>query len=198
VDLAVRWHRATGAAALEGAAVLGAATGLRGTVAVAALILRRSDGLPAVLRRPPARRIAALVPAGSRAGAGAGGQCPVAVGIPPSPPLCARPAARTSRRARWPGCSTSCPPTSGVTRRCDGRYPAALESTALHHARAWVEGARQGYRAARAELGVSLPPHAVDGVLAAYRTEGFKLASVARGVELVGRAIHGEVFALRL
>jgi hypothetical protein len=78
------------------------------------------------------------------------------------------------------------------------RYPAALASMALQHARACVEGARQGYRAARAELGVFLPPHAVDGVLAAYRAEGFKLAAVARGVELVGRAIRGEVFALRL
>jgi uncharacterized membrane protein len=46
--------------ALERAAVLGAAAGLRGTVAVAALVVRRSDGLPAVLRRPAARRIAAF------------------------------------------------------------------------------------------------------------------------------------------
>ena len=56
----MRWHRVTGAAALEGSAVLGAATGLRGTVALAALIIRRSDGLPAVLRHPAARRIAAI------------------------------------------------------------------------------------------------------------------------------------------
>jgi uncharacterized membrane protein len=44
---------------LERAAVLGAATGMRSTVALAALILRRSDGLPTVLRHPAARRIAA-------------------------------------------------------------------------------------------------------------------------------------------
>ena len=44
---------------LEHAAVLGAATGMRSTVALAALILRRSDGLPAVLRHPAARLIAA-------------------------------------------------------------------------------------------------------------------------------------------
>jgi hypothetical protein len=78
------------------------------------------------------------------------------------------------------------------------RFPAALASMALHHARACVEGARQGYRAARVELGVVLPPHAVDGVMAAYRTEGFRLAATARGVELVGRAIRGEVFAAKL
>jgi hypothetical protein len=78
------------------------------------------------------------------------------------------------------------------------RYPAALASRALHHARACVEGARASYPAARAELGVALPPHAVDGVLAAYRTEGLKLAATARGVELVGRAIRGEIFAPKL
>ena len=44
---------------LEHAAVLGAATGMRSTVALAALIFRRSDGLPAVLRHPAARVIAA-------------------------------------------------------------------------------------------------------------------------------------------
>ena len=78
------------------------------------------------------------------------------------------------------------------------RYPAALASAARYYSRACVEGAREGYRTARVELGVSLPPHAVDGVLAAYKTEGFKLAAVARGVDLVERAIGGEVFAPRL
>lgn len=43
---------------LERAAVLGTATGMRSTVALAALIVRRSNGLPPVLRRPAARRIA--------------------------------------------------------------------------------------------------------------------------------------------
>jgi hypothetical protein len=45
---------------LQRAAVLGAATGMRSTVALAALVLRRSDGLPAVLRHPAARRTAAI------------------------------------------------------------------------------------------------------------------------------------------
>jgi hypothetical protein len=78
------------------------------------------------------------------------------------------------------------------------RYPAALASAARHYSRACVEGGREGYRTARVELGVSLPPHAVDGVLAAYKTEGFKLAAVARAVDLVERAIRGEAFAPRL
>ena len=37
-----------------------------------------------------------------------------------------------------------------------------------------------------------LLPNAVDGVLAAYRTERFKLAAVALGVVPVGRAIRGD------
>jgi hypothetical protein len=78
------------------------------------------------------------------------------------------------------------------------RHPAALASMAGYHARACLEGAREGYRTARAELAESVPPHAVDGVLAAYKTEGFKLAATARAVELVGRALRGEVFAARL
>jgi hypothetical protein len=75
------------------------------------------------------------------------------------------------------------------------RYPAALASMARYHALACVEGARRSYRSARAELGVALPPHAVDGVLAAYKKEGFALAATTRSVELVERAIRGETFA---
>ena len=78
------------------------------------------------------------------------------------------------------------------------RHPAALASMARHHAHACVEGARRSYRTARAELGVALPPHAVDGVLAAYKKEGFALAATARSVELVERAIRGETFAPKL
>jgi uncharacterized membrane protein len=50
---------ASASSVLEHAAILGAATGMRSTVALAALILRRSDGLPAALRHPAARWIAA-------------------------------------------------------------------------------------------------------------------------------------------
>jgi uncharacterized membrane protein len=55
----------TPARALLGrAAALGAATGLRATVALAALILRRNEGLPAALRQPAARPAAAIADAG--------------------------------------------------------------------------------------------------------------------------------------
>ncbi len=72
------------------------------------------------------------------------------------------------------------------------RYPVALAAVARHHARACVEGARQGYRTARAELAGVLPPHAHDTELAAYRKEGARLAATARAVSLVERALRGE------
>ena len=74
------------------------------------------------------------------------------------------------------------------------RYPVALATMARYHAKACVEGARQGYRTARAELGDALPPHAIDTVLAAYRKEGARLAAIASAVVLVERALRGEVF----
>ena len=74
------------------------------------------------------------------------------------------------------------------------RYPIALATMARYHAKACVEGARQGYRTARTDLGSALPPHAVDTVLAAYRKEGARLAAIASAVDLVERALRGEVF----
>jgi len=74
------------------------------------------------------------------------------------------------------------------------RHPVALACMARYHAKACVEGARQGYRTARTELAGALPPHAIDTVLAAYRKEGARLAATARAVGLVERALRGEVF----
>jgi hypothetical protein len=78
------------------------------------------------------------------------------------------------------------------------RHPAALASLARHHLAACVEGARQGYRTARTELGGALPPHGVDAVLAAYRSEGRRLVAMATAVGLVERALRGETFSPRL
>ncbi len=78
------------------------------------------------------------------------------------------------------------------------RYPLALAAMAIHHTRACVTGAREGYRTARTELGAALPPHALDAVLAAYRAEGRRLVATARAVELVARALRGEVFTPQL
>jgi hypothetical protein len=78
------------------------------------------------------------------------------------------------------------------------RHPVALAALARHHLAACVAGAREGYRTARAELGHDLPPGSLDAVLDAYRTEGSRLVETARAVDLVGRALRGEVFAPQL
>jgi len=78
------------------------------------------------------------------------------------------------------------------------RYPVALATMARYHSKACVEGARQGYRTARTELAGALPPHAIDTVLAAYRKEGARLAATAEAVELVERALRGEVFTPKM
>ncbi len=78
------------------------------------------------------------------------------------------------------------------------RHPIALAVLARHHLAACVEGARQGYRGARTELGDVLPPQGIDAVLAVYRTEGNRLVATARAVDLVGRGLCGEEFTPQL
>ena len=78
------------------------------------------------------------------------------------------------------------------------RHPLALAVLAKHHVAACIQGARAGYRTARAELGDALPPGGVEAVLDAYRTEGGRLVDTERAVDLVGRALRGEVFAPQL
>jgi hypothetical protein len=74
------------------------------------------------------------------------------------------------------------------------RHPIALATLAKHHLGACVEGARDGYRTARTELGPHLPPAAIEAVLTAYRNEGQRLAAAAKAADLLDRALHGEVF----
>ena len=78
------------------------------------------------------------------------------------------------------------------------RHPVALAVMARHHVAACVQGAREGYRHARTELGSELPPGGVESVLAAYRAEGSRLVETARAVDLIERALRGEVFAPQL
>ncbi len=78
------------------------------------------------------------------------------------------------------------------------RHPIALAALARHHLAACVEGARQGYRSARTELGDVLPPQGIDAVLDVYRAEGSRLAAAARAADLVGRGLRGEEFTPRL
>jgi hypothetical protein len=74
------------------------------------------------------------------------------------------------------------------------RHPVALASMARYYTGGCVEGARAGYRAARRELAEHVPPHAVDELLRAYRTEGFRLAATSQGVVLVEQALCGQAF----
>jgi hypothetical protein len=78
------------------------------------------------------------------------------------------------------------------------RYPLALAAMAAHHTKACVAGAREGYRNARTEVGGVLPPHALEALLAAYRAEGRRLVATAQAVDLVARALRGEVFTPQL
>ena len=78
------------------------------------------------------------------------------------------------------------------------RHPVALAALARHHVAACVEGARAGYRSARAELGRELPPASLSAVLAAYQAEGRRLVATAQAVDLVGQALRGETFVPQL
>jgi len=78
------------------------------------------------------------------------------------------------------------------------RHPIALATLARRHLAACVEGARQGYRTARTELGDVLPVSGVDAVLAAYRSEGHRLVTAARAADLVERALRGKEFTPEL
>src|SRR5438034_8082796 len=78
------------------------------------------------------------------------------------------------------------------------RHPVALATLARRHLAACVEGARQGYRTARTELGDVLPVSGLDAVLAAYRSEGRRLVNIARAADLVERALRGKEFTPRL
>jgi hypothetical protein len=74
------------------------------------------------------------------------------------------------------------------------RHPIALATLARRHLAACVEGARQGYRTARTELGDVLPVSGLDAVLAAYRSEGSRLVTTARAAGLVEQALRGKEF----
>src|SRR6478672_10790412 len=78
------------------------------------------------------------------------------------------------------------------------RHPIALATLARRHLAACVEGARQGYRTARTELGDILPVSGVDAVLAAYRSEGHRLVTAAHATDLVERALRGREFTPQL
>ncbi len=77
-------------------------------------------------------------------------------------------------------------------------HPVVLAFIARHVIAGAVEGAGQGYRVMRSELGDLVPPHAIDAALRAWRAEGERLAATACAVDLVERALRGETFRPRL
>ena len=70
------------------------------------------------------------------------------------------------------------------------RYPVVLAGMARHHVAACVEAARQGFRTARVDLGGLVPPHGIDSVLEAYRSEGTRLVALTTATELVEAALR--------
>ena len=74
------------------------------------------------------------------------------------------------------------------------RHPIALARMAIHHVASAIEAARAGYRGAAVDLKGYLPPHAVEAVLDVYREEGPRLVRLSRSLEVVERALRGEIF----
>jgi hypothetical protein len=73
------------------------------------------------------------------------------------------------------------------------RHPVILAFITRHVIAGAVQGARQGYRSTRSELGDLVPPHALDAALRAWRAEGERLAATACAVDLVERALRGDI-----
>jgi hypothetical protein len=66
--------------------------------------------------------------------------------------------------------------------------PACQATKAGHVLDGAVDGARQGYRTTRSELGGLIPPNAITAALQDFRAEGQRLSAALRAVELVERA----------
>ncbi|MDT0277975.1 hypothetical protein [Blastococcus goldschmidtiae] len=78
------------------------------------------------------------------------------------------------------------------------RYPVLLARFAADHVAAGLEAARAGWRTVRVELADQLPAEAIEAAMRAYEREGARLASAARGVEVVAGALRGERWVPRL
>jgi hypothetical protein len=72
------------------------------------------------------------------------------------------------------------------------RHPVVLAFIARHVVNGAIEGARQGYRTTRSELAELVPPHVIDAAPRDFRTEGRRMASAARAVDLVEHALRGD------
>lgn len=77
------------------------------------------------------------------------------------------------------------------------RHPVALIHVAAHHVDAQLHGNRQALAAVRSRLR-ELPPPALAEVVEVLEIEQIRLQAVARGLTLVGDALHGRRFVPRL
>ncbi len=93
-----------------------------------------------------------------------------------------------------------CPPdhrSYGVLQR----WPVLLARVARHHVAAAAETCRRGVQTARADirdLDASIPPEAVDALMAMYEREALRLDTAARGAALVEQALAGRRFIPKL
>jgi hypothetical protein len=72
-------------------------------------------------------------------------------------------------------------------------YPVVVAFIARHVPNRAVEGARDGYRTTRSELGELVPPHVIDVALRDFRTGGRRMTATAPAAGLVERALRGEL-----
>jgi hypothetical protein len=70
------------------------------------------------------------------------------------------------------------------------RHPVILAAIARHVLTGAADGARDGYRTARTELGEAVPPHVIDAALTAYRDLGRQMVRDAKAAGLVERALR--------
>ena len=70
-------------------------------------------------------------------------------------------------------------------------HPVVLAFIARHILAGAVEGARQGYRAARTELRGLVSPPVIAAALDNFGNEGQRLSAALRAVELVEQALRG-------
>jgi hypothetical protein len=69
-------------------------------------------------------------------------------------------------------------------------HPVVMAFIGRHMLTGAVEGARQGFRTTRSELGAVVPPEVTDAVLSELLAEGQRLSNALRAVELVESALR--------
>jgi hypothetical protein len=77
------------------------------------------------------------------------------------------------------------------------RYPSVAVALARQMLIARYEGTRHAYRTVRSELGEHVPPQYIGSLLDVLRGDGVRLQRTARGLDVIDRAVHGEMITPR-